>query len=69
MKDIIPSILEKEREKIKAEIPNVHEIYINYTIFDGTARLGEAPIVIRYVQENFKPTQRLLCLVVLEKPL
>ena len=58
MKDIIPSVLEKEREKIKAEIQNVQEVSM---IFDGTARLGEAlAIVIRYVQENFKPTQRLI---------
>jgi hypothetical protein len=67
MKDIIPSVLEKEREKIKAEIQNVQEVSM---IFDGTARLGEAlAIVIRYVQENFKPTQRLICLEVLAKPL
>jgi hypothetical protein len=67
MKDIIPSVLEKEREKIKAEIQNVQEVSM---IFDGTARLGEAlAIVIRYVQENFKPTQCLICLEVLAKPL
>ena len=39
-------------------------------IYDGIAQLGEAlAIVIRYVQENFKPTQRLLYLEVLVKPL
>ena len=44
MKDIIPSVLEKERERIKAEIQNVQEVSM---IFDG---LGEAlAIVIRYV--------------------
>ena len=49
MKDIIPSVLEKEREKIKAEIQNVQEVSM---IFDGTVRLDEAlAIVIRYVQE------------------
>lgn len=67
MKDIIPSVLEIEREKIKAEIQNVKEASIT---FDGTARLGEAlAIVMRFVQDDFKPTQRLICLEVLAKPL
>ena len=39
-------------------------------IFDGTAGLCKAlAIVIYYVQENFKPTQCLICLEVLAKPL
>ena len=39
-------------------------------IFDGTARMGEAlAIVIRFVQEDFKPTQRLIQLEVLAKAL
>ena len=39
-------------------------------IFYGTARMGEAlAIVIRFVQEDFKPTQRLIQLEVLAKAL
>lgn len=39
-------------------------------IFDGTATMGEAlAIVIRIVQEDFKPTQRLIKLEVLAKAL
>ena len=38
--------------------------------FDGTARLGEAlVIIIRFVQENFVPTQRLIRLEILAKAL
>ena len=67
MKDLIPAVLEKEKEKLKAELHNVKEASI---IFDGTARLGEAvAIVLRFVQEDCKPTQRLVCLEVLAKPL
>ena len=37
-------------------------------IFDGTARLGEAlAIVVRFVQEDYKPVQRLVRLEVLAK--
>jgi len=67
MKDIIPSVLAREQEKVKAELQEVKEVSV---IFDGTARLGEAlAIVVRYVQEDFKPTQRLVCLEILAKPL
>ena len=67
MKDLIPSVLTKEKEKIKAELGNVKEASI---IFDGTARLGEAlAIIVRFVQDDFKPTQRLICLEVLARSL
>lgn len=67
MKDLIPSVLAREKEKVKAELQQVKEVSV---IFDGTARLGEAlAIVVRFVQEDFKPTQRLVCLEVLAKPL
>ena len=67
MNDLIPAVLEKEKEKLKAELHNVKETSI---IFDGTARLGEAlAIVLRFVQEDCKPTQRLVCLEVLAKSL
>ena len=39
-------------------------------IFDGTARLGEAlAVIVRYVQENFQSTQRLIRLDILAKAL
>ena len=67
MNDLIPVVLEKGKEKLKAELHNVKEASI---IFDGTARLGEAlAIVLRFVQEDCKPTQRLVRLEVLAKPL
>ena len=67
MKDLIPAVLEKEKEKLKAEVHNLKETSI---IFDWTARLGEAlAIVLRFVQEDCKPTQRLVRLEVLAKPL
>ena len=67
MKDIIPSVLTKEQEKLKAELQEVKEVSV---IFDGTARLGEAlAIVVRYIKQDFKPTQRLVCLEILAKPL
>ena len=67
MNDLIPVVLDKEKEKLKAELNIVREASI---IFDGTARLGEAlAIVVRYVQQDFRPSQRLLRLEVLAKPL
>ena len=67
MKDLIPAVLEKEKGKLKAELNNVKKTSI---IFDETARLGEAlAIVLRFVQEDCKPTQRLVQLEVLAKPL
>ena len=63
LSELIPSILEKE----KRDLQSVEEVSI---IFDGTTRLGEAlAVVIRFVQENFKPTQRLLRLQVVAKAL
>ena len=65
--DLFPAVSEKEKEKLKAELHNVKEASI---IFDGTARLGEAlAVVLRFVQEDCKPTQRLVRLEVLAKPL
>lgn len=67
LSELILSILDKEKEKVKSELQNVEEVSI---IFDGTTRLGEAiAVVIRFVQENVKPTQRLLRLQVLSKAL
>ena len=65
--ELIPAVLEKEKETIKNELKDINEVSV---IFDGTARLGEAlAIVVRYVQDNFQPTQRLIRLEVLSKAL
>lgn len=65
MFQIIPAVLEKETCKLKEELKDVKETSF---IFDGTARLGEALIIIiRDVQENFVPTQHLICLEILAK--
>ena len=65
MNELIPAVLEKEKNKLKDELQGVKQVSV---IFDGTARLGEAlAIIIRYVQDNFKPTQRLVRLEILAK--
>ena len=47
------------------ELKGVKQVSV---ILDGTARLGEAlAIIIRYVQDNFKPTQCLIRLEILVK--
>ena len=54
----IPAVLEKEKETLKEKLKVAKEASV---IFDGMARLGEAlVIVVRYIQEDFKPTQRLV---------
>ena len=65
--ELIPAVLEKEKDKLQEELKDVKEACV---IFDGTARLGEAlVIIIRFVQENFIPTQRLIRLEILAKSL
>ena len=65
--ELIPAVLEKEREKIKNELKDIKEASI---MFDGTARLGEAlAIIIRYGQGDYKPTQRFIRLEVFAKAL
>ena len=67
LRDIIPAVLEKEREKLLSELESVKEASV---IFDGTARMGEAlAIIVRFVQEDFIPTQRLIRLEALAKAL
>jgi hypothetical protein len=67
LSELVPAVLEKEKETLKEELKVATEASV---IFDGTARLGEAlVIVVRYIQEDFKPTQRLVCLEVLAKSL
>ena len=53
-REIIPAVLEKEKEKLRTELETVKEASV---IFDGTATMGEAlAIVIHFMQEDFKPT-------------
>ena len=67
LNELIPAVLDKEKETLKEELKVAKEASV---IFDGTARLGEAlAIVVRYIQEDFKPTQRLVRLEVLAKTL
>ena len=67
MSEFIPAVLEKEKNILMEELKDVKETSV---IFDGTARLGEALVtIIRYIQENFVPTQRLIRLEILAKAL
>ena len=65
--EIITVVLEKEREKLLRELEGVKKASVT---FDGTARMGEALVaIVRFVHENFIPTQRLIRLEVLAKTL
>lgn len=65
LSELIPAVLDKEKETLKEELKVAKEASV---ISDGTARLSEAlAIVMSYIQEDFKPTQRLLRLEVLAK--
>ena len=67
LSELIPAVLENEKDKLKKELKDVKEASV---IFDGTARLGEAlAVIVRYVQENFQPTQRPIRLDILAKAL
>ena len=67
LSELIPAVLENEKDKLKKELKDVKEASV---IFDGTARLGEAlAVIVRYVQENFQPTQCLIRLNILAKAL
>lgn len=57
-------MLENEKDKLKKELKDVKEASVIF------ARLGEAlAVIVRYVQENFQPTQRLIRLDILAKAL
>ena len=65
MYDLIPFILEQEKQKIQSEIKDKHVSII----FDGTSRLGEVlAIILRYV-DNWEVKQRLVRLEMLTKSL
>ena len=59
MNELIPAVLEKEKEKLKAELHNVKEASI---IFVGTARLGEAlATVLRLLCRKIASLHNALC--------
>ena len=64
--EIIPGVLEKEREKLLSEFESMKEASV---IFDGTARTEALAVNVRFVQDDFIPTQRLIRLEVLAKAL
>ena len=65
--ELIRAVLDKAKETLKEDLKVAKEASV---IFDGTARLGKAlAIVVRYVQQDLKPTQRLIPLEVLAKAL
>lgn len=67
MSEFIPAVLEKKKNIIMEELKDVKETSV---FFNGTARLGEPlVIIIRYIQENFVPTQWLIRLEILAKAL
>ena len=67
LSQMIPSIIEKEKETLKTELSLVDDCSV---IFDGTTRLGEAlAIVVRFVDDEWNVQQRLIRLQVLAKSL
>ena len=67
LSQMIPSIIEKEKETLKTELSLVDGCSV---IFDGSTRLGEAlAIVVRFVDDEWNVQQRLIRLQVLAKSL
>ena len=67
LSQIIPSIMEKEKETLKTELSLVDGCSV---IFDGSTRVGEAlAIVVRFVDDEWNVQQRLIRLQVLANSL
>ena len=67
LSQMIPSIIEKEKETLKTKLSLVDGCSV---IFDGTTRLGEAlAIVVHFVDDKWNMQQRLIRLQVLAKSL
>ena len=67
LRELIPSVLQKEKETLKSELSEAKAVS---TIFDGSTRLGEALAIIRrFVDSQWNVQQRLVRLQVLEKSL
>ena len=67
LRELIPSVLQKEKETLKSELSEAKAVS---TIFDGSTRLGEAlAIIVRFVHSQWNVQQRLVRLQVLVKSL
>ena len=67
LSQMIPSIIEKEKETLKTELSLVDGCSV---IFDGSTRLGETlAILVRFVDDEWNVQQRLIRLQVLAKSL
>ena len=67
LRELIPSVLQKEKETLKSELSEAKAIS---TIFDGSTCLGEAlAIIVRFVDSHWNVQQRLVRLQVLAKSL
>ena len=67
LRELIPSVLQKEKETLKSELSEAKAVS---TIFDGSTRLGEAlAIILRFVHSQWNVQQRLVRLQVLVKSL
>ena len=67
LRELIPSVLQKEKETLKSELTEAKAVS---TIFDGSTRLGEAlAIIVRFVDSQGNVQQRLVRLQVLAKSL
>ena len=57
LRELIPSVLQKEKETLKSELSKAKVVS---TIFDGSTRLGEAlAIIVRFVDSQWNVQQRL----------
>ena len=67
LRDLIPSVLQKQKQTLKSELSEAKAVSI---IFDGSTRLGEAlVIIVRFVDSQWNVQQRLVRLQVLAKSL
>lgn len=64
LSELIPLILKKEKDCVKSEIATSDNFSV---IFDGSTRLGEALVVVRFIDNRWRIQQRLVKLEVLAK--
>ena len=67
LRELIPSVLQKEKETLKSELSEAKAVS---TIFDGSTRLGEdLAFIVQFVNSQWNVQQRLVRLQVLAKSL
>ena len=67
LRELIPSVLQKEKETLKSELSEAKAVS---TIFDGSTRLGEdLAFIVQFVDSQWNVQQRLVRLQVLAKSL